>query len=351
MTRSHRLVSLAAAVVAATTALGVAAPASGRAAPPDPDPIVTGLGGPLQIDIGHHGQIFVAEAFNARLSRIDAGAIVVFHGEQVSVSGIAARRKTVAFTIRGDDPANPLAQLKVWRMDGSTRVVADLAAYEATRNPDRHNRYGFRGLSADCLSQVPPDFRPYQGQVDSNPYALLNTRGGWYVADAGANAILKVSGRGHVSTVAVLRPQVTTISAEVAESFGLPDCVAGKKFAFEPVPTDVERDPHGGLLATLLPGGPEDASLGARGAVVHVAWGGGSHTVAGGLLGATNLAVGPRGGIYVAELFGNKITAVRNGRTRTVADVPSPAALEWWRGRLIATTDVFGAGNLVSIRP
>lgn len=348
MTQAHRIITLLAA--AALSAFTLAAPAA--ADPPEPETIATGLVGPLQLDVGHHGDIYVAQAFAGLLSRIDnAGTVTTLYAETTGVGGISAGRAGVAYTVRGDDPAAPLAELRLLKRDGSVKTIADLAAYESDRNPDRRNVYGFRGLSAGCLAQVPPDFHPYQGAIDSNPYALLATRRGWYVADAGANAVLHVSRSGQVKTVAVFRPQKTAISAEVAASFGLPECVVGERFAFEPVPTDVEYGRNGRLVVSLLPGGPEDASLGARGAVAVVGQHGQTWVVARGFLGATNVAVGPRGQIYVAELFGNKISVWKHGHTSTVVDVPSPAGLEWARGRLIATTDVFGAGNVVAIRP
>ncbi len=356
MTHSlHSLSARALTLLASTTlVMGVVAAVSepAGAAVADPEPITTGLAGPLQLDVGAHGEIYVGQSFAGILTKVNRnGKVVVLRTEPVSVTGVASRGKAVAYTVRGDDPAKPLAKLKLRRPNGKVRVVADLARYEAKNNPDQLNRYGFRGLSAACLAQLPEDFQPYTGQVDSNPYALLNTKGGWYVADAGANTILKVTRKGKVSTHFVFRPQKTVVSAEQAEAFGLPACVAGKTFAFEPVPTDAEYNFQGDLLVSLLPGGPEDASLGARGAIIRVAGDGEFTNLAHGFLGATNLAVGPNGKIYVAELFGNRISMYRNGKITHVADVPSPAGLEFSNGKLIASTDVFGAGNLVRITP
>ena len=51
---------------------------------------------------------------------------------------------------------------------------------------------------------------------------------------------------------------------------GLPACVTGLNYKFEPVPTDVEMGPDGWLYVSSLPGGPEDGSLGAQGRVYKV---------------------------------------------------------------------------------
>jgi hypothetical protein len=94
-------------------------------------------------------------------------------------------------------------------------------------------------------------------------------------------------------TVATLPPLGTTITADAAASQGLDPCVVGHTYYFEFVPTDVEKGPNGSLYVTALPGGPEDASLGARGAVFKVNLRSGKvRRVAGGFVGAVNLAVG-----------------------------------------------------------
>lgn len=353
MNRTLRLCSLLAAVLAAGLVGTSPADAHGSA-PPAPDTLATGLVGPLQLDIGHRGQVYVAQSFAGQLSRLgDHGNVVSLASETVSVEGVASRKWAVAYTTRNDaeDPASLVAELKLRRADGSVRTVADLAAYEAAKNPDQLNRYGFRQLGDECLAQLPPELQPYTGQVDSNPYALANAPGGgWFVADAGANAILHVSRAGKVSTYFVFRPQKSVISAEAAAANGLPDCTVGATFAFEPVPTDVEVNAQGYLLTTLLPGGPEDASLGARGSLVRIGGDGEYSNLASGFLGATNLAIGQGGRIYVAELFGGQISMYRHGVVSPVLSVPSPAGLEYRQGRLYASTDVFGAGNVVSLR-
>jgi hypothetical protein len=177
--------------------------------------------------------------------------------------------------------------------------------------------------------------------VESHPYATLAHHGWTYVADAAANAILRAR-RGIVQTVAVLPPQPATITAEAAQSSGLPEECVGEEYNFEPVPTDVER--HGRMLyVTTLPGGPEDPSLGRRGAIHRVdPRTGAVQTMVTGLLSPTGLAVAGDGDMYVAELFGNRISKVASGETtaRRWARSSMPGDVEFRLGRVWATRRV-----------
>jgi streptogramin lyase len=162
-----------------------------------------------------------------------------------------------------------------------------------------------------------------------------------------------VSAAGDVSTVAVLPPTAIMLTPEMVAGFGLDPCVAGHEFWAEPVPTDVEMGRDGMLYVTSLPGGAEDDSLGANGAVYRVDPATGDvELVARGFLGATGLAVAPNGTIYVAELFAGRLSAIsRSGDISTVAELEQPAAVEWQKGQLYVSTRVFGNGTIVSLRP
>ncbi len=244
--------------------------------------------------------------------------------------------------------------LKLRLPNGTVRTLADLGTYEATKNPDQFNQYGFQGLDQDCIDQLPdiPGIAPYSGEINSNPYELVLTPFGALVADAGGNDILLVDWAGRIRTIAVLPPRPEVISQEQAEAFGLPTCTFGKTLNFEPVPTDVELGRRGELYVSSLPGGPEDASLGARGGVFRVdPWKGTSRLIATGFLGATNLAVAPDGTIFVTELFGNRVSKVAHGGPVPVADLTQPAAIEWSKGGLLATADIEGSGKVVRFRP
>lgn len=81
-------------------------------------------------------------------------------------------------------PGGPLAGtglaslIQLRGRSGGWRQLANIGAYEAAVNPDG-------------------------GEHDTNPYGVLATSGGTYVADAGGNSLLRVSSSGRISTVAV----------------------------------------------------------------------------------------------------------------------------------------------------
>jgi len=72
------------------------------------------------------------------------------------------------------------------------------------------------------------------------------------------------------------------------------------------------------------------------GASVGNAW-----VIASGFLGATNLAIGKHGEIYVAEYFGGKISVVKHHKVSSFLDLPLVVAVETGRdGSLWAATTI-----------
>ncbi|MFU8874437.1 ScyD/ScyE family protein [Micromonospora sp. SL4-19] len=319
------------------------------------DPVISGLAGPLQLAVGSDGTVYVSQSFAGKLTAVGKkGRTDLVSTPGAEIAGVAAEGLgTVTFTTSAEDGS--FAQVKRVLPNGKIRAIGDLGRYEATVNPDQVNSYGFQGLTPECAAQVPAEIGadPYPGIVESHPYSVaILPDGSRAVADAAGNDIVRVAPNGTISTIAVLPPAPSVITAELAASVGLPDCTVGKIYNFEPVPTDVELGRDGLLYVSSLPGGPEDPSFGARGGVYSVNPTTGKVTrIASGFLGATNLAVAPDGTIYVAELFGNRISTVSRGGAKPFANVPFPAAVEWANGKLYATTDVFGNGSVVTITP
>ncbi len=320
------------------------------------DTIASGLAGPLQFDV-EGGRIVVGQNFTGVLSDVnpDGTTDPLYTQQKGEVAGVAIHGDSVGF-LTTRYTRKPASFLKIVDAEGSVSAVANLYHYEASENPDGDVRYGFLHLRKSCKKKLPKDapLRPYKGIVESHPYGLADAADGtWYVADAAGNDILHVDAEGAVSLVAVLPRQKTVVTKDAADANGLPGCVVGKRFAFEPVPTDVEVDGDGQLVVSLLPGGPEDPSLGARGKVLRIDPASGDKTLLGkGFAGTTNVAVNGDT-VYVSELFGGQVSEIASDGTVTpYFRAKQPAAVEYADGKLYAAIKVFNqkvGGSLVEV--
>jgi hypothetical protein len=352
----RRLAAVTAAALLPIT--GLAGTTSAKGSGPPPNPLASGLVGPLGIAVTARGDVLVAQSFIGTISKVDKrGGVTDLVSEEAFAPGVADDGD-VLYTSSG--PAGVF--LKSVAPDGTTSVVADIGDHEINQNPDADQQYGFTEISDDCAAEWPEEFfgpPQYTGIIDTNPYAIATTKDHIYIADAAANAILSVDALGDVTTVAVLPPQPAVVDEAAIDGLGLPDCTLGLTYNFEPVPTDVEL--HGGqLYVTTLPGGPEDPSAGARGGVWTVDPRTGEATQIGaGLAGATDLAVSPSGTVYVTELFSGQVTRVGPAGNTTVAVLDAPVAIEWAKGRLYVAAgdavaspfDPLAAGQIITIRP
>jgi hypothetical protein len=310
---------------------------------------------PFQIAV-NQGDVYVADGATSTVSKVTPNGLQTiatgFAGGDVAGLDLTADGKSLAFTSSQYGPPPPggpppiLASKLVIKTEGKPDVVVDLRAYEVANNPDGGTHYGLGPNASQCArdfvtSVMGPGSDSYNGLVDSHPYAVTSLGdGSWAVADAGANAILKVSASGAVSTLAVLPPQPVTVTAQQAAALGAP-CLEGETYAFEPVPTDVELGSGGRLWVTTLPGGPEDATLGARGSLYTVNQGNGrSSLVATGFAGATNVGLAGDGSAYVTELFGGKVSKVNrtSGKVSTFKQLTSPLSAEVGGNRLYVAT-------------
>ncbi|MEO7588798.1 MAG: ScyD/ScyE family protein [Arachnia sp.] len=328
--------------VAALAALGmvVATPTMAEAhgkTPREPHVSVvsTAVAAPFNLEVSRHDVLVADGGLNLIGKLARDGSIKPVATDQAGASGVAVSRvlKAMAFTTTVTDPAtyeNSESGLNIWGPHGH-KTYADTHAFEVKHNPDKVNHYGVTNPSPCVTDALTAAGLPvsYTGGVDSHAYSVTSYRDGWIVADAGANVLWKVDRRGHISTLAVLPPQPLKITEAQAGALGLPSCVVGVTYNFEPVPTDVEVGNDGRLYVTTLPGGPESPVLGARGSLYRMdASGRHMKVVATGFLGATNLALAPNCDIYVAEFFAGKISLVHKGKVSTFVELPGVVAVE-----------------------
>lgn len=152
---------------------------------------------------------------------------------------------------------------------GSLQPIADLAAHEASVNPDR-------------------------GPLDSNPYGLLITPDGrLVVADAGANALLGVTAGGAISTLSVLPSRPNPLP------FGPP--------VFQAVPTAVALGPDGAYYVGELTGFPFPPGAANVYRLDPVT---GERTVAfSGFTNIVDLTFGPDNSLYVLQITANGLAS------------------------------------------
>lgn len=327
--------------------------------------LTTEVGAPFQLAV-NHGRVFVADGATSTVSRIrsDGSLAALAHGPQpgeVAGLDIDASGRSMAYT--WTDYSNGTTGLTI-KTQGRKAVTADLSGYESRHNPDRYRTYGLprnaNQCAKDAIASATGLPATYRGLVDSHPYAVASIgRGEWVVADAAGNDLLKVDAKGRVSTVAVLPGQPLKITRDIAGNLGLPSCVVGLTYTFEPVPTDVEVGRHRMLWVSTLPGGPEGPSAGARGSVYTVnRWTGASKRVATGFAGATNLAVTDCGDVFVTELFAGRISKVVHGQPRPFVTLPNALSVEaagdWLYAGTLAPMDAqghpTGPGSVVKIK-
>jgi hypothetical protein len=345
--------------LAGTLVLGAASitpTAASAATAASPTPIASGLVGPLQFAVGSQGTLVVAQDFAATLTAVNGSTRkdLVTRGKNAEIAGVAITDGAIIFTAGrgGENGATAATVESRSATTGKTKVLADLLGYEKAHNPDHKYTYGFENLPQSCAKQLPPEIGPasYRGVIDSHAYSVDATHSGEFVADAAGNDILQVTNAGALRLVSVLPPVPSVITASGARANHLPSCTVGKTYRFEAVPTDVEMGNDGSLYVSTLPGGPEDASLGARGGVWRVNPNTGAATqLATGLLGGANVAVTPNGTVYATELFGNHVDRIQNGHAVPIATLPSPSGLEYAHGKLYVSYDVMQNGKIGTI--
>jgi len=350
--------------VATGVALSVAPAASahGRHHPRPRAPITVladGLQGPYQVSAsGRH--LIVTEADAGRVIAIDrrkprkVRTLVRGLGEGAASGAVRSGKRVYIATAEAggppDAPAPPAPPYPgssvLVASKGRISQLADLLAHELRYNPDRQTQFDPEGVPLDALS---------------NPFSLLAARGGGvFVADGGANAVLRVSARGKVSTFFV-PPTINTGACA-----GRPNNDAAST-GCDSVPTGVAYGPRGTIYVSALIG-----EAPGEGRVFVLDSRGRTKKVISGFTAPTGVAVAPNGTVYVSEALEGapqaepgpgfdiasvgQIVKVSPKGKRTYAQVTMPTGLVWKGGTLYSSAwsiaSFFGApgtGQVVAV--
>jgi len=342
--------------VAVTTAASPAL-AGGPDGTPDVKVVTRGLDGPRELQFIDRHRLVVAESDSGEVTQVK----LKMGGKRTMVSGLVSPQgvddvhgKLFIATGEAFGPppppgSAPTSLLKVRRWGGTPRVAEDLLQYELDFNPDQQVQFGPTGEPVDTLS---------------NPYYVLGGRHSVLVADAGANAILKYDRHtGRTTTLAALPVVTGGVCDTWPNNPGTVGC--------DPVPTGIARHDGHLYVSTLgadAPGAGRVLKLDEKTGELL-----GSLD---GFTGATGVAVGDDGSVYVSELFHGapqgegppppgfdpatigRIIRVAPDGTRTSVPVTMPTGLVWGHGRLYASAWSVGvffgiphAGQIVSISP
>jgi hypothetical protein len=355
---SRRRASVISLVALGTAAALAAAPATSTAAGSGGVVVITkGLDMPFGIQkaINHRGFV-VAESESGQVTRVflSGRKRAILNGVP-GVAGVGASPRRVFAVIGGPNEegapsGGKYGPSRVLRMDyrgHHVKVIANLLRYELRHNPDGQVQF---------VNGQPPD-------ALSNPFAMTWSRFGLFVADGGANDVLKINPRtGKVTTFFVPKTVKDVPACQGPDANANP----GTK-GCDPVPTGVQVINDSLYVSTLGAEAPRAGriyKLNVHTGKVQRVWKG--------LTAPTGVAVRRDGTIYFSEvLYGapegqppagfdpadvGRITRIRNGH-RTHAQVTMPTGLVLKNGDLYATAwsiasflGIEHAGQVVRVR-
>lgn len=355
--QKHRSVAVVSAIAIGATGALASVPSASLAAGKKVTVVTEGLDDPFGLAkaIKHRGFV-VAESTGGKVTRVflDGRQRTILE-DVPGVAGVAASPKRVFAVIGGPNEegapsGGKYGPSRVIRMDyrgKHVKVIANLLRYELKHNPDGQVQF-VDGEPVDALS---------------NPFAMTWSRFGLFVADGGANDVLKVNPRtGKVSTFFAPKTFKDTKACRAPDANANP----GTK-GCDPVATGVEvvgGSVYVSFLGAEAPNAGRVYKLNARTGKIQRVWKR--------LTSPTGVAARPDGTVYVSHVLEGapagepgpdfdpstigEITRIKNGK-RTHAQVTMPTGLELRRGKLFSTAwsigsflGIEGAGQVVRVK-
>lgn len=300
----------------------------------NPETVSNGFASPLfGLTAAPNGDILVADA-GAGIATIDGSTDFSLPG--VTDMDPLGRSSIWAVTGAGADPTADTGQGLHRISQGRSRLIVNLFEFEQANDPD---------------GTANPN-------VDSNPFDVHSLGGGAaLVADAGGNDLLLVSNRGDVEVLAVFPGELVS-TANLKDILDCPNpsplCALPPELPAQAVPTSIAVGPDGYYYVGELKGFPAPAGASNIWRVAPGAsWAqcGSSpdceKVFDGGFTSIIDLAFGPDGKLYVAELdedswFAVEVLGGGVGGTINECDISTLSCSEVATGIPILTAITFG---------
>lgn len=344
----------------------------GHHPPPPTGPVVvaTGLDNPRQLSFDD-GDLYVAEAGTGGTEACQPGpegGDICFGqtGAVTKISRAGQRRILDGLpSAAAPDGGAAIGPADVYVRDGRYAVLVGLGADPSSRTAPGAPSYApllgtllggsIRGGHA-WAPRVLADVSSYEGganpdgaQVDTNPVGLFRARGGWVVADAGGNDVVRVNDSGRIATLGVFPTRLVPP----------PPFLPPGDIPMDAVPTSAVRGPDGALYVSQLTGFPFPAG-GSN--IWRLARGQEPTVYATGLTNVTDL--GWHGGrLYAVQLADDGLLAVPEGappsgsllrvdpggsHTVVADDLVAPYGVAFsWRHAYVSTCSVCPDGGQV----
>jgi len=193
-----------------------------------------------------------------------ADVVVKNNGTLLATIGLAGDLDTRA---RFGGPGSLLGTLVKVKPDGTTKIKADILAYEAAHDPNDDG-------------------------VESDPYGILRVGKKTVLTDAAGNSLLQVNKNGFIKTLAVFPNRDVDFE--------------GEPFSMDSVPTSVVVGPDGAYYVSELTGFPFPVG---EARVYRVVPGEDPEVYATGLTNIIDMAFDGSGNLYVVEIAHNSLAA------------------------------------------
>lgn len=331
----RKLIRAAIVGVATATATATFVATAAAAVAPPPEVVTEGLNGPFQLSLDTGGNLLVTESDIGQVTRVNmtTGAKAPLVTGVPGASGAIRYGKYIAVLTGEADPENPPAvpgsSVLLVKPGHAPIQFADLMKNELENNPDGQIQFDENGVPLDALS---------------NPFNIALDRtgiGSFIVADAGGNAVLRVSKDGKTVSTLFLPPVVRDGACATSPN----NTVDG--FGCDPVPTGLAYGVDGLLYVSTLgaevPGAGRIYAINPRtGAVARVI---------DGLDSPTGVAVNPYGSVFVSNVLEGapppedeepppgfdpsmigEMTRIKPNGARSTAQVTMPTGLLWKNG-------------------